>query len=476
MLDPARRPDDTTVGELRAAGYRTRSVKEELRANLLDRIRSNEPLLPGIIGYDETVIPQVENAILAGQDIILLGERGQAKSRIARSLIGLLDAWVPFIADTELHDDPLHPVSPLARNIVAEQGDATRIAWWASADRYGEKLATPDITIADLIGEVDPVKVAEGRYLSDELTIHYGLLPRTNRGIFALNELPDLAERIQVGLLNLMEERDVQIRGYKVRLNLDLFVVASANPEDYTSRGRIITPLKDRFGAQIRTHYPEDPETEIAIMEAEWLAFDDEGAAASVPVQVPGFMKEIVAELSQLARRSSEVSQRSGVSVRVTIANHETLVAAALKRAVRLGEPVAAPRVSDLGAIVASTAGKIELETLGDETREDKVIEKLVQRAVVNVFNRHFSLSELVPLIERFEEEGLEAEVGEFVPSRAHGELVDAVPELRAAIARLDAGESPAGIASATEFVLEGLHLNRRLNKERRGGGIRYAR
>src|SRR5688572_24990195 len=470
------RPADTTLRELRAAGWRSRSVKEELRANLLARLRAGQPFLPGILGYDETVLPQLENAVLAGQDVILLGERGQAKSRIARALVGLLDQWLPYVAGTELHDDPLRPVSPLARTIVAEAGDDTPIAWWAAEDRYSEKLATPDISIADLIGEVDPVKVAEGRYLSDELTIHYGLLPRTHRGIFSLNELPDLAERIQVGLLNVMEERDVQVRGYRVRLELDLFVIASANPEDYTSRGRIITPLKDRFGAQIRTHYPEESSTEIAIMEAEASSFEDLDADASVPVQVPGFMKEVVAELSQLARRSSEVSQRSGVSVRVTIANHETLAAAALKRAVRLGEPAAAPRISDLPAVVASTAGKIELETLGDETREDRVVEKLVARAVVNVFNRHFALSELVPLVDRFEEEGLEAEVGELVPSRAHGELVDAVPELRAAIARLDAGESPAGVASAAEFVLEGLHLNRRLNKERRAGGIRYAR
>ena len=468
------RPSTATLGELRAAGYRPRSVKEEMRANLVARLRRGEPLLPGIIGYDETVIPQVENAILAGQDIILLGERGQAKSRIARSLVGLLDAWVPAVAGAELHDDPMRPVSPFARALVAQQGEATPIAWVAREDRYGEKLATPDITIADLVGEVDPVKVAEGRYLSDELTIHYGLLPRTHRGIFALNELPDLAERIQVGLLNLMEERDVQIRGYKVRLTLDLFVVASANPEDYTSRGRIITPLKDRFGAQIRTHYPEDSDTEIAIMEAEWLAFDDE-TARSVPVQVPSFMKEIVAELSQLARRSSEVSQRSGVSVRVTIANHETLVAAALKRAVRLGEPVAAPRVSDLGAVVASTAGKIELETLGDETREEKVIEKLVQRAVVNVFNRHFSLAELAALVDRFEA-GAEVEVGELVPSESLQHLVTELPELSRAVGGLDVGESPAGVASGVEFVLEGLHLNRRLNKERRGGAVRYAR
>jgi magnesium chelatase subunit I len=468
------RPDDTTLGELRASDYRPRSVKEEMRGNLLDKIRSGEALLPGILGYDESVLPQIENAILAGQDIILLGERGQAKSRIARSLVALLDEWVPALAGAELHDDPLDPVSPQALSIVAEAGDAAPVGWLRREDRYSEKLATPDITIADLIGEVDPVKVAEGRYLSDELTIHYGLLPRTHRGIFVLNELPDLAERIQVGLLNVMEERDVQIRGYRIRLDLDLFVVASANPEDYTSRGRIITPLKDRFGAQIRTHYPEEATTEIAIMEAERRVFDDD-AAASVAVQVPGFMREILAELSQLARRSSEVSQRSGVSVRVTIANRETLGAAALKRAVRLDEATAAPRISDLGAVVASTAGKIELETLGDETREDRVIEKLVARAVVNVFNRHFAISELLPLIERFEA-GVEAEVGELTPSSSHEGLVTELPELRRAIGRLDVGESPAGLASGVEFVLEGLHLNRRLNKERRGGGVRYAR
>jgi len=475
-------PAATTLGELRASGWRSRSVKEEMRANLLERIRRGEPLLPGIMGYDETVLPQIENAVLAGQDVILLGERGQAKSRIARSLVGLLDEWLPAVAGTELHDDPFHPVSPLGRQIVAESGEATPIAWVGREDRYAEKLATPDISIADLIGEVDPVKVAEGRYLSDELTIHYGLLPRTHRGIFTINELPDLAERIQVGLLNVMEERDVQIRGYRIRLELDLFVIASANPEDYTSRGRIITPLKDRFGAQIRTHYPADAATEIAIMDQEArgfaLAEADGGASGSrdaIAVHVPGFMKEIVAELSQLARRSSEVSQRSGVSVRVTIANAETLAAAAVKRAVRLGEPTASPRISDLPAVVASTAGKIELETLGDEEREDRVVEKLLARATVNVFNRHFALSEMTSLIERFEA-GAAAEVGEYVPSAVHGALVEEIPELRRAIGRLEVGEAPSSVASGVEFLLEGLHLNRRLNKDRRAGGVRYAR
>ncbi|MDP9271550.1 MAG: AAA family ATPase [Chloroflexota bacterium] len=468
------RPAVSTLGDLRATGWHRRSVKEEMRANLLDRIRRGEQLLPGILGYDETVLPQIENAILAGQDIILLGERGQAKSRIARSLVSLLDDWIPALAGSELHDDPFFPVSPFGMALVAEQGDAAPITWIPREDRYAEKLATPDISIADLIGEVDPVKVAEGRYLSDELTIHYGLLPRTHRGIFAINELPDLAERIQVGLLNVMEERDVQIRGYRIRLELDLFVIASANPEDYTSRGRIITPLKDRFGAQIRTHYPDEAATEIAIMEQEAVALgaDEPGA---VPVHVPGFMKEIVAELSQLARRSSEVSQRSGVSVRVTIANAETLGATALKRAVRLGEPTAAPRISDLPAVVASTAGKIELETLGDESREDRVVEKLLARATINVFNRHFAISELTPLIERFEA-GAAADVGEYVPSAAHERLVREIAELRRAVGRLEVGESPASLASGVEFILEGLHLNRRLNKERRGGGVRYAR
>src|ERR671922_2756990 len=282
-----------TIAELRESGYRLLSVKEELRKNLIQKIRRGEELFPGIVGYEDTVIPQIENAILSGQDIIFLGERGQAKTRLARSMVNLLDDWLPIVAGSEINDDPFEPVSRYARDLVAEQGDDTPIEWVGRDRRYGEKLATPDTTIADLIGEVDPIKVAEGRYLSDELTISYGLIPRTNRGIFTLNELPDLAERIQVGLLNIMEERDVQIRGYKVRLPLDLFVIASANPEDYTNRGRIITPLKDRFGSQIRTHYPKTIELEIDIMDQERAVFE----TAGVQVTIPLFMKEIVAEL-----------------------------------------------------------------------------------------------------------------------------------------------------------------------------------
>ena len=272
-----------TIGQLRDSGYRVLSVKDEMRQNLMRKMRAGEELFPGIVGYEETVIPQIENAILSGQDIILLGERGQAKTRIARSLINLLDEETPTIVGCEINDDPFHPVCRACRDRVAEEGDETPIHWIPRESRYGEKLATPDITIADLVGEVDPIKVAEGRYLSDELTLHYGLIPRTNRGIFCINELPDLAERIQVGLLNIMEERDVQIRGYKIRLPLDVFVVASANPEDYTNRGRIITPLKDRLGSEIRTHYPRTTEHEIAIMEAESRPFDLEGIETIYP-------------------------------------------------------------------------------------------------------------------------------------------------------------------------------------------------
>ena len=449
------------IGELRETDYRTRSVKEELRANLIDAVAKKRDLFQGIVGYEKTVIPQIENAILSGQDIIFLGERGQAKTRIARRLIELLDPAVPAIAGCEINDDPFAPICAACRYRIANDGESVELVWLTPDQRYSEKLATPDISIADLIGEVDPIKVAEGRYLSDELTIHYGLLPRTHRGIFALNELPDLAERVQVGLLNVMEERDVQIRGYKVRLPLDLFVVASANPEDYTNRGRIITPLKDRFGSQIRTHYPKELATEVGIMEQERNPFVDEG----ITTTVPGYMKEVLAELSQLARKSPEISQRSGVSVRVTIANYENLVSSALKRALRTGETTVVPRISDMPAVIASTAGKIELESVGDVT-EERVIERLAQRAVLNVFNRTFSLGEFDSLLAAFQR-GATMHVSSTLSSGEYVKQALQIPGMKGAVAKLGAAGNPATVAAAVEFVLEGLHLNRKLNKER---------
>jgi magnesium chelatase subunit I len=456
-----------TIGALRASGYTPRSVKQELRDNLIARLKKGTTLFPGIVGYEETVVPQIENAILSGQDVVFLGERGQAKTRMARLLVSLLDDVVPTIAGCEINDEPFAPICQACRDRVAEKGDQVEVAWLPRDRRYGEKLATPDITIADLIGEVDPIKVAEGRYLGDELTIHYGLLPRTNRGIFAINELPDLAERIQVGLLNIMEERDVQIRGYKVRLPLDLYVVASANPEDYTNRGRIITPLKDRFGSQIRTHYPRRLEHEISIMESERTSFDADGLS----VTSPDYMKQILAELTHLARKSNEISQRSGVSVRVTICNYENVMSNALKRAIRLGETHVAPRVSDLGAIVASTSGKIELETLGDTT-EEKVLARLAAKALQNVFARYFSGGELDPVVAAFHN-GLGLEVSDLMSSDEYVRQLAKIPALATAVKKLGATE-PATMAAGMEFVLEGLHLGKKLNKDVKSGAMRY--
>ena len=455
-----------TVGELRASGYRPMPVREEMRKNLIARIRSGEELFPGVYGYDETVIPHIVNAILAGQDIIFLGERGQAKSRIIRSLTALLDDAYPVLADCEIPEDPFDPITTQGRQILEQQGDDAPLVWLDRSQRYGEKLATPDITIADLIGEVDPIKVAEGRYLSDELTIHYGLVPRTNHGIFCINELPDLAERIQVGLLNIMEERDVQIRGYRVRLPLDVFVVASANPEDYTNRGRIITPLKDRYGAQVRTHYPQRIEHEIDIVEAE-----HHPVPADFSVSVPAYMKEIIAEITRLARRSPDVNQRSGVSVRASIANYESMLANSLRRAIVNGEEEAVPRVSDLPFVVPTLSGKVELETIEDG-REDQIIEKLIQGAVVAVFNRLYNLADLEPIVARFKA-GISVEVGEMTSSEDYKGLLNTIEGLDEALQVVEAG-SPGEVAAGTEFILEGLHLNKRLNKDRVGAKIQY--
>ena len=456
------------LGELKTSGYRVVGVREEMRRNLIGKITANEELFPGIVGYQDTVIPEMENAILAGQDIILLGERGQAKSRLIRALVSLLDEEIPYVVGCEINDNPFEPICRACHDRLAEMGDDLPIAWLPREQRYSEKLATPDIAVADLIGEVDPIKVAEGRYLSDELTIHYGLIPRTNRGIFSINELPDLAERIQVGLFNLMEEKDVQIKGYRIRLPLDVYLVASANPEDYTNRGRIITPLKDRYGAQIRTHYPRRLEEEIRIMEQESSSFPD----VEDRVVVPGYMKEITAEITNLARRSADINQRSGVSVRVSIANYESLISSALRRSLRQREEKVVPRISDLAAIVPSTMGKIELETLEDG-REGRILEELTKRAVLNVFGRYLDPDELDDIVSGFEE-GLVVETGGDRPSSEYVTLLAEMEGFDEPLRRLGVDNTHGLIASGMEFILEGLHLKRRLNKERTGGRYRY--
>ena len=458
-----------TIDGLRNSGYVVRPVREEIRNNLIARIRAEEIVFPGIIGFEESVIPQLENAILAGQDVILLGERGQAKSRLIRSMIGLLDEFIPKIAGCEINDNPYHPICKSCRNRVAQDGDFTPIEWLPREERYSEKLATPDISIADLIGEIDPIKVAEGHYLSDELVIHYGLVPRTNRGIFCINELPDLAERIQVGLFNLMEERDVQIKGYRIRLPLDVYVVSTANPEDYTNRGRIVTPLKDRYGSQIHTHYPRDPRDEIAIMEQERNRFPDEDRLVA-----PDYMKRILAEITAQARLSSEINQRSGVSVRVSISNYETALSNSVRRSIINNEEWACPRVSDLSYIVASFAGKIELETF-EEGRESRVTDELTRRALLRVFGTCFSVEDLEDIIMSFDM-GQTALTGSDRPAAEYPALVESIDGMAGAVAKLTDDQRPEVIAAAVEFILEGLHLSRRLNCDRSSGGYRYTR
>jgi magnesium chelatase subunit I len=465
------KPTHRTLGELRAAGFGPRTLREEIRTNLLARLRSGEPLFPGIHGYDDSVVPAVENALLCGHDLIFLGERGQAKSRMIRALVALLDEWLPEVAGSEIHDDPLAPVSAEAKRRVAERGDATEIAWVHRDERYAEKLATPDVTIADLIGDVDPIKVAAGRSLGDELTIHFGLIPRTNRGIFCINELPDLTEKVQVGLFNVMQERDVQIKGYNLRLPLDVLVVASANPEDYTSRGRIITPLKDRYAAQVRTHYPETRALERQIVHQEARV----PAAPGVVVFVPEFMADLVAELTLQARHSPDVNQASGVSVRMSIANFETLAANALRRALALGEREAVPRVTDLEALVTGTCGKLELEYAGEERSEGDVVRSLVSRALRTVFDAVVPLEGMASVIDSFQQ-GWKVEVASDMRATDYLDGLDEIPGLRDAAARLAGGDSPERLAAAIEFLLEGLHLANRLNKAETERGSRYGR
>jgi magnesium chelatase subunit I len=459
-----------TLSELKTSGYKSTPIRLEMRRNLIALLKGRKKIFEGIVGYDDTVIPQIENAILAGQDMIFLGERGQAKSRIMRSLINLLDEYVPVVKGCEINDDPLAPVCKDCRNKLVHQGNAMEIAWLHRDERFGEKLATPDSTIADLIGDVDPIKVAEGRYLSDELTIHYGLVPRSNRGIFAINELPDLAERLQVGLFNLMEERDIQIRGYRIRLPLDIYLVASANPEDYTNRGRIITPLKDRYGAQVRTHYPSTTQEEVSIMESERHRFEGDG----LEVFVPPYIKEIVAEITHLARQSPDVNQKSGVSVRVSIANYETVISNAVRRSVVLNEKMVVPRTSDLPYIHSSTDGKIELESL-DEFKEGKVVDDLIKKAVATIFNRYRDAEESQLVLAPFNE-GFVVEVSDLMDSKKYLETLKKVGGLSSMVKKLNLPDNPEAQASGVEFILEGLYANNLLKKSRVENKVIYRR
>jgi magnesium chelatase subunit I len=460
-----------TLGELKKEGFKVPTVREEMRKNLVQCLQSDKRILTGIVGYDETVLPEIENAILSGHHMVFLGERGQAKSRIIRTLVSLLDERIPIVQGCEINDNPFVPICRVCRRRVEQEGDALPIEWVGRDARYGEKLATPDVSIADLIGEIDPIKVAEGRYLADEETIHYGLIPRTNRGIFAINELPDLTEKVQVGLFNLMEEKDVQIKGYKIRLPLDVVIVASANPEDYTSRGRIITPLKDRFDVQIRTHYPKTLQDEITIMEQEASPM----AERAYPVKIPEFMKGILAQLTFEARKSNEINQASGVSVRVTINNYESMISNAEKRALRLREREVVPRVSDLHALFPSMTGKIEMEYMGEDKKEEDLVQRLVNRAILKAFDQTFSLNALQKVVEYFNS-GWGVEVSDSMPSDDYLEGIKEIPGLKEAIKTLGCLESPAQMASATEFILEGLHLHQKLNKEAKGGRISYGK
>lgn len=448
----------STRGALRASGWVDRTVKDEMRANLVRKMAAGEELLPGIIGYDDTVIPDLERAVLAGHDMIFLGERGQAKTRVIRGLVGLLDDEMPVIDGCEINDSPLDPICAMCRERLVSEGDDLAVRWISPPDRFGEKLATPDTAVADLIGDIDPIRVAEGRYLSDEMVIHYGLVPRTHRGIFSINELPDLPPRIQVSLLNILEERDVQIRGFRVRLPIDVLLVATANPEDYTNRGRIITPLKDRFGSEIRTHYPTEREDEIEVMRQEVSPPVD-----SVSVSVPTWVEDVIGEFSQAARRSGQINQRSGVSVRLTIANLETVIASAVRRALRSGESEAVPRVGDLSAMGQSTTGRIEFEGF-DESREEEIMRRLLAQSVLEVF-REYLLGHDFGGLQAFFDTGSTVEIDQLSSAQSILGQVDGV-DLTPLLLRLGLrGESKGDAASALELALEGLHLTRRLNR-----------
>ena len=467
-------PAIATVGELRASGHRYEAVKDEIRRNLLARMRAGEQRFAGIIGFDQTVIPQLERALLAGHDTMLLGERGQGKTRLIRTLPELLDEWTPVVADCEINDHPYQPVCARCRRLAAEFGDALPVAWRHRSERYGEKLATPDTSVGDLIGDVDPVKVAEGRTLGDAETIHFGLVPRTNRGIFCLNELPDLAERIQVALLNVLEERDIGVRGYALRLPLDLILVASANPEDYTSRGRIITPLKDRFGAEIRTHYPQSLSAELALIRQEAQIAADSPDGADLGAEVPSHLVEVIARFTRLVRASPAVDARSGVSARFAIAAAESAAAGAVRRAALTGEAPPVARICDLPPVVTSLRGKVEFE-VSEEGREQEVLEHTLRRATADTFRARLGGANLSGLLALFENGGT-VETGELVPAAGLLSRIGEVTGLGKIMERLgmEGSESLGHAAAAVEFALEGLYLMRRLSKDEIDGVAVY--
>ena len=458
-------PAPTTLGALRADGAVYTPVKAELRANLLARLAAGVPSLPGIVGFDDTVVPEVERALLAGHDLVLLGERGQGKTRLIRTLVGLLDEWTPVLTGSELNEHPMAPISVWAHRQVAEHGDDTPVGWLHRSDRFGEKLATPDTSVGDLIGDVDPIKVAEGRTLGDPETVHYGLVPRTNRGVFSINELPDLAERIQVALLNVLEERDIQIRGYRVRLPLDLLLVASANPEDYTNRGRIITPLKDRFGAELRTHYPLEVEEEVAVIAQE----------AELVADVPTHLLEVVARLSRGLRASAAVDQRAGVSARFAIAAAEGIAASALRRSARTGEHPAVARITDVAPVLPTLLGKLEFE-MGEEGREAEVVAHLLKVAVAETFREHLVGLDLSGFAQVFAD-GTTVETGDLVPATELLGQLGTVAGVAKVLDRVGDGDAadPGHVAAAVELVLEGLHLTRRIDKATVDGRTVYA-
>ena len=465
VVETSRHPEPATIAQLRASGHRSRTVKAEIRENLVRALRSGENPFPGIVGFDGTVLPDVQRALLAGHDFVLLGERGQGKTRLMRTVVGLLDEWSPVIAGCEIHDDPLAPICTRCRSLVASDGDDTAIEWRHRDNRYTEKLATPDTSVGDLVGDVDPTKVAEGRTLGDPETIHYGLLPRANRGVFALNELPDLAERIQVALFNVLEERDIQVRGYAVRLPLDVLVLASANPEDYTNRGRIITPLKDRFGAEVRTHYLDDVDEEVTLVKQE----------AGLVAAVPDHLLEIIARLVMELRTSSSIDQRSGVSARFAIAAAEGTAASALRRAALTGEEDAVARIGDLADVLPTLRGKVEFE-MGEEGRELEVIGHLLRLATAATFRDRVAGSDLSGFTTHFED-GSTVETGDLVPALTLLEQLGTTPGLAAVLERVGIDEesvSPGQVAAAVEFVLEGLHLTRRLSKVQADGQTIY--